>query len=145
MRENLKKLLGFRSNTPWKKIVAVLYYLICLAVFAVGLVTPLPIEAGLWDVFVYKVSVTVIFLWMISPAIFLSETPLRRRLPLFRQRIGSKSLIGMMIVFILFTYLFAMTESWHSPEYKAAYEAYNTAAYNAFIVAGGGQPSQGAP
>ena len=48
-------------------------------------------------------------------------------------------LIGMMIVFILFTYLFAMTESWHTPEYKAAYEAYNTAAYNAFIVAGGGQ------
>ena len=62
---------------------------------------------------------TVIFLWMLSPAIFLSETPLRRRLPLFRQRIVSKSLIGMMIVFILFTYLFAMTESWHSPEYKA--------------------------
>ena len=139
MREKLKDLLGFRANTPWKKIVAVLYYLLCLTVWVVGLVTPLPIEAGLWDVFVYKLSVTVIFLWMASPAIFLSETPLRRRLPLFRQRIGSKSRMGMMIVFILVTYLFAMTESWHTPEYKAAYEAYNTAAYNAFIVAGGGQ------
>ena len=81
MRKKLKNLLGFRSNTPWKKIVAVLYYLICLTVWVVGLVTPLPIEAGLWDVFVYKLSVTVIFLWMVSPAIFLSETPLRRRLP----------------------------------------------------------------
>ena len=143
MKSKLKKLFGFRSNTPWKKIIAVLYYLLCLTILVVGLVTPLSIEAGLWDIFVYKVSVVVIFLWMASPAIFLSDTALRRRLPLFKQNQPVKSLMGMMIVFILFTYLFAMTESWHTPEFKEEFFAYTESAYNEYIIAGGGQAESG--
>lgn len=123
------KLLGFRSGTPWKKAAAVLYYAVCAVVLLAGLFSGPLVEAGAWDGFVYKVSVLVIFAWMLSPAIFLSDTPLRKRLPLFRRYEGRKALLGMMIVFLLFTYLFAMVESWHTPAYKAAVDTYYEAIF----------------
>lgn len=138
MKKYLKKILGFRSWTPWKMIVACLYAVVALVYLWFAMTTPLPIEAGTYDTVIYRISAFVIFLWIISPVIFLSDTPLRRHLPLFRKKVGSMSLVGMMVVFLLFSYLFAMTESWHTPEYKEAFEAYNEAAYEQFVEAGGG-------
>jgi len=136
MKNKLRVVLGFRSKTPWKMIVACCYYVLCLVILIVGLMTRPPIEANGRDTLVYFVSVLMIFLWMLSPAIFLSNTPLRGKLPLFRKHDALKSLLGMMIVFLLFSYLFAMTESWHSPSYKVAFQAYNEATFNGFVQAG---------
>lgn len=125
-------LLGFRSGKPWKMIVAVVYYVFCLVVLVTGMVTKPLVQAGAWDAVVFKLSVVVIFVWMLSPAVFLSETPLRRKLPLFKQRQPLKSVLGMMVVFLLCTYIFAMVESWHTPEYKTTLDTYNAQLYEEF-------------
>lgn len=131
MKDQLPRLFGFRSGTPWKKLVAILYYGVCLLVLAFGLTTRPPISMGGWDFFVYKLSAVVIFLWMLSPAIFLSDTPLRKKIPLLKDNDAHKAFWGMVIILMLFSYLFAMTESWHSPEYKQAYAAYNEQLFGA--------------
>ncbi len=123
-RQDLNKLFGFRSNVPWKMIVASLWYVLCLVVFVLALGSNPPVPAGTYDVFIWRISLIVIVLWMASPAIFLSETKLRNRLPLLKEHIGMKSFLGYSIIFLLFTYLFAMVLSWHSPEYKVAFNQY---------------------
>lgn len=128
--------MGFRSGIPWKKIVATAYYLLCVVVLVSGLFTPPLIECGVWDSVVVKISTCFIFIWMISPAIVLSNTALRDRLPLFKDHLRVKSLVGLMIVFVLCTYVFRFVEGWHTEEYKGKFQTYINASYNAFIEAG---------
>lgn len=136
MKEILKRSWGFRSGTPWKMLLAVLYYAACLGFLVIGMTTPPLIEAGPWDAFVVKLSTVILFLWMLSPAIFLSETPLRDILPFFRDRIAMRSLVGLMIVFVLFQYLFMTSESLHTPEYQEVFREYISASYETFVEAG---------
>ncbi len=136
MKNLLKKCWGFRSGTPWKMIVAVLYYALCLAFLVIGMATPPLIPADGWDTFVVKLSTFILFLWMLSPAIFLSETPLRDMLPFFRDRIAMRSLVGLMIVFVLFQYLFMTSESLHTQAYQEVFDSYISASYEAFVEAG---------
>lgn len=136
MKALLKKIWGFRSGTPWKMIVATLYYLMALSVLWFGATTPIPVAAGTRDGIVYGASVFVIFLTMVSPAIFLSDTPIRRTLPLFKENIRSKAVVGMMIVWVVCIYLFAFVDNFHTDAYKQAYTAYNEAMYEAFIEEG---------
>ena len=98
--------------------------------------TPLPVQAGDYDVGIYRLSGLVIVLWMLSPAIFLSETPFRRWLPLFKKRENLASLAGMMVVFLFFAYLFAVVDGLHSQAFKQAFSEYIETAYNAFVEAG---------
>ena len=139
MNPRLKKLWGFRSGTPWKTGVAVVYYLACLAFLAIAMFTPAPLPAGLRDAAVVKLSSVVLFVWMLSPAIFLSDTPLRDKLPFFRDRRRMRSLVGLMIVFVLFQYLFILSEGLHTPAYREAFTQYIGAAYNTFVAAGSAQ------
>lgn len=138
MKDVLKKCLGFRSGTPWKMIVALVYYAACVAFLVIGMITPPLVESNGWDTFMVKLSTFILFLWMLSPAIFLSDTPIRSKLPLFRQKIGMWSLVGLMIVFVLFQYLFMTSESLHTDEYKTAFNTYITESYDMFVEAGGG-------
>lgn len=124
MREKMRKLFGFRSGKPWKMTIAVVYYAIVLMVLFFAITTPLPNEASGYDRFIYLLSSAVLIFWMMSPAIFLSNTKLREKLPLFRNRTASSSLLGMMIVFLFFAYLFAATEDLHSQEYKTLIQQY---------------------
>lgn len=141
MKHVLKKCWGFRSGTPWKMIVAVVYYAMCLGFLLVGLITPSLIPANRWDTLVLKLSTVVLFLWMLSPALFLSDTSLRDILPFFRDRIASRSLVGLMIVFVLFQYLFMASESLHTPEYKEVFSGYISASYETFVEAGSSSES----
>lgn len=136
MRDVLSKCLGFRSGVPWKKLLAIMYYAACLAFLIIGMITPPLIEAGPWDTFVVKMSTFILFLGMLSPAIFLSETSLRDALPFFRDRIAIRSLVGLMIVFVLFQYLFGVSEALHTSEYKEAFNKYISTSYEAFEEAG---------
>lgn len=136
MKDVLKRCWGFRSGTPWKKLLAVLYYAACLGFLIIGMTTPPLIEAGPWDTFVVKLSTFILFLWMLSPAIFLSETPMRDILPFFRDRQTLRSLVGLMIVFVLFQYLFMASESLHTPEYQEVFTEYIGASYESFVEAG---------
>lgn len=121
--KRLRWVLGFRSGTPWKILVACVYYLLALAVLVLGLCTGMPIAGTSGDLAVYRVSVLILFLWLLSPAIFLSDTPYRRYLPLFKRRTRGWSLVGMMIVFLFFAYLFASVDSLHTPAYRQASES----------------------
>lgn len=136
MKDVLSKCWGFRSGVPWKKLLAVVYYAACLGFLIIGMTTPPLIEAGPWDTFVVKLSTFILFLWMLSPAIFLSETPMRDILPFFRDRLLMRSLVGLMIVCVLFHYLFMASESLHTPEYKEVFTQYISASYETFVEAG---------
>ena len=129
MKEKLRCVLGFRSGKPWKMILAVLYYCCCLAVLWFGMTLPSFPQIGAFDRGIELLSVLIIFLWMLSPAIFLSDTPMRSHLPLFKKRDGMFSMIGMMIVFLFFAYLFGAVSSFHTPEYGRMIEQFSAGAY----------------
>lgn len=135
-----QKVLGFRTGKPWKKFIAGIYYLLCLVVLWFCVTTTPPVQAEAYDLVIYRLSGLVIVLWMLSPAIFLSETPFRRWLPWFKKRNNLSSLTGLMIVFLFFAYLFAVVDGLHSQEYRQAFSVYIEAAYNAFILAGTAVP-----
>ena len=118
--KNRRWLFGFRSKTPWKMVLAGLYYLAGFAVLASGLFSPPFVAAVGIDLTIYRISAVILFLWMESPAVFLSDTPLRRRLPFFRDKTPLRALVGMMIVFVLFAYLFAAVEQQHTQSYQSA-------------------------
>ena len=124
--EKIKWLFGFRTRTPWKMLVATIYYLFGLAVLVVGLFTPTLIPASFFDTVIYKITVIILFFWIESPAIFLSDTPLRSKLPFFKQRTIMGSLVGMMTVVVIFTYIFATFDNFHSEDYKTRFLQYLT-------------------
>lgn len=136
MKRTLRKLLGFRSGTPWKELLAAVYYLACATFLVIGMATPPLIACGPWDTAVVKLSTFVLFLWMLSPAIFLSDTDFRAKLPLFKKRIAMYSLVGLMIVFVLFQYLFTAVEGLHTHEYLDEFRTYISATYEGFVEAG---------
>lgn len=136
----LKKLWGFRSNTPWKKLLAVVYYVACISFLIIGIQTGPLIPCEGRDVAVVYLSTVILFLWMLSPAIFLSDTPLRDALPFFKDRQTLRSLAGMMIVFVLFQYLFMVSERLHTQAYQDAFQTYITDSYAGFAEAGESMP-----
>lgn len=136
MKDRLKKVLGFRSGTPWKSTVAVVYYLLCAAYLVIAITTPPLIPADTRDTIIVKLSSFVLFLWMLSPAIFLSNTPLREKLPFFKEHQLLKSVVGLMIVFVLFQYLFMAVEKLHSDEYSETFTQYITESFDTFVEAG---------
>ena len=73
---------------------------------------------------------------MLSPAIFLSDTAFRAKLPLFKKRIAMYSLVGLMIVFVLFQYLFTAVEGLHTREYLDEFRTYISVTYKGFVGAG---------
>lgn len=122
--EKLVKLFGFRSGVPYKKILAVIYYLFCLLAFVGAVVTPPFIEAGVRDGIVWKISLLVIVAGMLTPAIFLSDTKFKKKLPFLNQDSLMGSIVGMGLVFIIFTIVFSMVSSWHTPDYKVRFDEY---------------------
>lgn len=132
----MRKVLGFRSGTPWKAVIAVLYYLAACAVLWYGMTTPPGVRAGEYDLLILRLSVLVIVAGMLSPAVFLSETPIRCRLPFFRKRTASMTAAGLMVAGIFFTYLFAAVDSLHTEEFGEAYRSYIDSMYESFIEAG---------
>lgn len=136
MVKERRKLLGFRTGKGWKKLLALLYYAMCLVVLYFALFTPVPVAAQIHDRILYRLHGLVIVVWLLSPAIFLSNTPMRRYLPLFRNRSLLASLAGMMIVFLFFAYLFAVVGEFYTPQFYQAFGTYIQEAYEAFVAAG---------
>lgn len=136
IKNNIHRLFGFRSGVPYKKILAVVYYLVCILAYVICIVTPPPVTGGVRDVLILRISTTLLFLYFISPAICLSETPLRDKLPIFRKRTKMDSIMGMIIWGTLVLYFFWLSESFHTASYRQQFSAYITQAFEAFIEAG---------
>lgn len=130
--ENLRKIFGFRSKTGWKSTVAVSYLLFCFAYLFIAIVTPPLIECSVYDTVIYKISSLVIFFWLISPFILLSETKLRDWLPFFNKRYSMSSFLGLMVASLLFLLFFIGVESYHSEEYKNNFRDYINTTYDNF-------------
>jgi len=113
------KLLGFRSNKVWKKIISIAYLVIC------GLVAFAVIFEGkyenitVYDFVIDKIFSFLMLILMVSPYIFLSETKFRNILPLFKKHRVFQSTVGMIIVVILILISIGITNSLHSEEYLA--------------------------
>ena len=131
-----RKLLGWRSGTPWKAGLALAYFLLCACFLVIALTTAPLIPAGQHDTLVYRLSSCILFLWLLSPAIFLSDTRLRDRLPFFKDRQRLRSLTGMLIVSMLFFYLFFLVEGWHTQTYKDSFRTYIETTFETFVEAG---------
>lgn len=136
IKQNIHRLFGFRSGVPYKKILAVLYYLVCVLAFGICITAPPPVAGGVRDILVLRISTTLIFLYFISPAICLSDTPLRDKLPIFKKRTKMDSFMGMVILGTLMLYLFWLSESFHSELYRQQFSAYIAQTFETFIEAG---------
>ena len=91
---------GFRSGMLWKKVLSVAYMLfILICVLVVFTDTEQP--ADLAD--------CIILLALCTPYIFLSDTPLRKKLPLFKERKALYSFLGMLIVLLVMFILVGIT------------------------------------
>ena len=136
MRNSKGRLFGFRSNTPWKKGVSIIYYIACCTFFIIAMVTPPLVPASVVDTILTKFSSLLLVLTTVSPAIFLSDTPIRDNLPFFKVKNLLSSMTGLLIVWTLLMYFFFCIESLHSPDYKMEFGAYIFAAFNNFLEAG---------
>lgn len=84
----------------WKKVLSVAYMVfILICVLAVFTDTEQP--ADLAD--------CIILLALCTPYIFLSDTPLRKKLPLFKERKALYSFLGMLIVLLVMFFLVGIT------------------------------------
>ena len=88
------------------------------------------------DELVYRISSLVIFFWLISPFILLSDTPLRDQLPFFSRHTAMDSLLGMMVVTLLCILFFIGVESYHTPEYQEAFRSYIGMTYDQLYQVG---------
>lgn len=135
-KENLRKVFGFRSQTGWKSTVAVCYLLFCFAFLIIAMVTPPLISCDLKDAIIYRLSCLVIFVWLISPFILLSDTKLRDRLPFFSSHYSMSSLAGMLAATIFFILFFIGVESYHSQSYKDDFQKYINETFDVFYYDG---------
>lgn len=113
------KILGFRSNKLWKKVISVAYL---VQWGLVTIVTMLGEKVGkitTVDSLVDKIQAVVVLLVLIVPHVFLSETIIRKKMPLFKERKRGKSILGVVLVGVCLMILSFSMESMHTKEYKA--------------------------
>lgn len=93
--KKISKILGFRSNKTWKKILSILYLIIIFCYVIIYFTT---IESANDAIIAIQG-----FLLMISPYVFLSNFKFRNYLPFFKEHKKGKSLIGLIVVYIAIT------------------------------------------
>lgn len=118
-QKNKGKLLGFRSGKIFKKIASIFYLFMCAMVLIAGLSIARVGQITMMDYIIDKLVYVIITLWMLSPYLFLSNTKIREKLPLFKEHKTKSSALGMGIVSVFFIVLLVIVFVLHSPEYKA--------------------------
>ena len=117
-----RKLLGFRSNKVWKKILSILYLSVFALMLAYLLFSGRVGQITVYDFWIDKAFSLVLCVCFISPYLFLSNTKFRNSLPLFKKHKVSLSVAGMAIVLSVFMIVIGVINSLHSDEYKADME-----------------------
>lgn len=95
------KWLGFRSNVKWKKILSSIYLVICVLYLLTILFVGRENGVGWWDFVVSKIEAIIILVMMLLPYIVLSEGPIRDKLPLFKNRTKTSTVLGAFILCIV--------------------------------------------
>lgn len=111
------KLLGFRTNKIWKKIVSILYLIFCF-IYLLGVIgTEKYVNITNHDFIISQICDSLIFVIMITPYIFLSNTKFRNILPLFKKHSIGASTIGLIIVTIIIGVISGIIDASHSEEF----------------------------
>lgn len=114
-----RKLLGFRSNRTWKKVLSIIY----LVYVGLWLLLSLSVYNSLSNALV-AIEITLL---LIAPYIFLSNFKLRSFMPLFKKRHKGFTFLGMVCVYTIILVSFSIIISavscdheWEAVETKAA-------------------------
>lgn len=111
------KLLGFRTNKIWKKIVSILYLIFCF-IYLLGVIgTEKYVNITNHDFIISQICDSLIFVILIAPYIFLSNTKFRNILPLFKKHSIGASAIGLIIVTIIIGVISGIIDASHSEEF----------------------------
>ncbi len=112
------KLLGFRSNKVWKKILSILYMVFCL-IMLLSCLSGRQGKITMYDYCIKKLFQLVLSVGFITPYIFLSDTKFRQKLPLFKRYKTGASAGGMAIVLFVLMITIGIINPQHSAEYQA--------------------------
>ncbi len=117
--KNQIRLLGFRTNKLWKKILSITYLVIC-GVFLLSILAESKYEnMPTYDFMLEQITSVLIVVMMISPYVFLSYTKFRNILPLFKEHKIGMSILGMVLVILILGVVSGIIDSMHSDEFVA--------------------------
>ena len=111
------KLFGFRSNKTLHKFIAVIYMLI-LIIVTFSILFGMPENASGFDIIISDARSLLSVALFASPFIFLSDTKYRDKIPFFKKRNSTSSLVGFVCVFILFMVVWSILGNFFSDDYK---------------------------
>lgn len=117
--KKLGKLLGFRTNTAWKKVLSILYLIFSLFYLISVIFAEKYVNITNYDFMISQICDFLIFVVMIFPYIFLSNTKFRDKLPLFKKHTKGASLAGLLIVTVIIGIVSGVLEEVHSKEFLA--------------------------
>lgn len=123
----MNKIFGFRSNTPWKKIVAGVWYIGWLVMVVLSLAAGPTVEAGGGDVVIFKVAGAFFSLGAIAVPLLLSDVPALKKLPLIGGDAAWQKVVGVVVAAVIWLVLFGLINMLHTPEYNAAVDAQQAA------------------
>lgn len=112
------KLLGFRTNKIWKKILSVGYLIFSFIYLLAVLCTEKYVNITNYDFAISQICDLLIFVIMITPYIFLSDTKFRNKMPLFKKRTIITSTFGLIIITVIIGVISGIIDNAHSPEFK---------------------------
>lgn len=119
------KLFGFRSGLAYKMIPAMFYYIFVLFYIGTGIYGEIRYyEFEPVDIVLMVLKYIFFFVWFLSPAIFLSDFKYRDSLPFFKKRTASSSLIGIILVSMLCSFMTYVYKACMSDTYMNSVEAY---------------------
>lgn len=116
------KLFGFRSNKTWKKVISVVYIIFWSLLFLVIMTEGKYPNLETKDFIINKISNLIIFLFFLSPYVFLSQTKIREKLPLLNKHKFWANLLFFIILFIITIFLNSAILDLHTTEYLADME-----------------------
>lgn len=112
-------MLGFRSNKLWKKILSFTYLVFWGIMFLASMLDGKFKNITTYDFIISKIQNLILLIILASPYIFLSNTKLRSKMPLFKANKKGKSFLGLIIVNIILFIVFGIVNGSHSKEYLA--------------------------
>jgi len=112
-------MLGFRSNKLWKKILSITYLVFWGIMFLASMLDGKFKNITTYDFIISKIQNLILLIILASPYIFLSNTKLRSKMPLFKVNKKGKSFLGLIIVNIILFFVFGIVNGSHSKEYLA--------------------------
>lgn len=120
----MKKLMGFRTDKLWVKILASCYYLFCITYFIVLIIKMPSFALNTYDLIIYKLSLAINGLAFLVPTIVISNFKYKQKLPILKNKKWWSDIFGFIITFVLMLCLSSIVSLFHSRDYQDKYEQF---------------------